>query len=194
MNFLAHQYLSGSNEQIKIGNFVADMVRGKQVKLFNEEIQRGIQLHREIDSFTDNHPSVRKAIDIFRSSQGKYSPVIVDITFDHFLANNWSNYHDQGLNDFAFEFYNLMMGNLEILPEKVQWIIPRMKEQNWLYEYQFLDGIQQAYEGISRRASFDSNMANARQGLEENYDDLKYLFEVFFEDMIKFVRDQNIEI
>lgn len=194
MNFLAHQYLSGSNKQIKIGNFVADMVRGKQVKLFNEEIQEGIQLHREIDSFTDNHPSVRKAIDIFRPSQGKYSPVIVDITFDHFLANNWSDYHDQDLNDFAFEFYNLMMGNLEILPEKVQWIIPRMKKQNWLYEYQFLDGIQQAYEGISRRASFDSNMANARQGLEENYDDLKYLFEVFFEDMIKFVRDQNIEI
>lgn len=194
MNFLAHQYLSGSSEHIKIGNFVADMVRGKQVELFSEEIQQGIQLHREIDRFTDSHEAVREAIEIFKPTQGKYSPVIVDITFDHFLANDWDKYHDQDLNDFAFEFYELMMDNLVIMPEKVQWIIPRMKKQNWLFEYQFLDGIQQAYEGISRRASFDSNMANAREGLEENYDELKSLFEDFFEDMIKFVRAQNIEI
>ncbi|MEG1239067.1 MAG: DUF479 domain-containing protein, partial [Flavobacterium sp.] len=30
MNFLAHIYLSGENDLIKIGNFMADGIRGKQ--------------------------------------------------------------------------------------------------------------------------------------------------------------------
>ncbi|CAG5081117.1 acyl carrier protein phosphodiesterase [Parvicella tangerina] len=191
MNFLAHQYLSGSDDYIKIGNFVADMIRGKEMEQFDEGIQQGIQLHRAIDHFTDNHDQVKKAIQLFRSSQGKYAPVIVDITFDHFLAANWSSYSEQELNSFANNFYDLMIENLDLMPEKVQWIIPRMKAQNWLYEYQYLDGIQQAYEGISRRANFRSNMAFARVDLENHYDELQQCFSLFFDDIISFVRSQN---
>jgi hypothetical protein len=33
MNFLAHIYLSGDNDLIKIGNFMADGIRGKQLKI-----------------------------------------------------------------------------------------------------------------------------------------------------------------
>lgn len=194
MNFLAHQYLSGSDEKIKIGNFIADMVRGKEVDQFDDRIKEGISLHREIDAFTDQHVQVKKAVQLFRDSQGKYAPVVVDITFDHFLASNWNRYHNSELNDFARDFYDLMMDNIALMPEKVQWIIPRMKKQNWLYEYQFLGGIQQAYEGMSRRASFESNMANARVGLEDNYIELGEIFEDFFSDMIKFVRTQNIDL
>lgn len=158
---------------------------------FDEGIQQGIQLHRAIDHFTDNHDQVKKAIQLFRSSQGKYAPVIVDITFDHFLAANWSSYSEQELNSFANNFYDLMIENLDLMPEKVQWIIPRMKAQNWLYEYQYLDGIQQAYEGISRRANFRSNMAFARVDLENHYDELQQCFSLFFDDIISFVRSQN---
>lgn len=194
MNFLGHQYLSGSDEQIKIGNFVADMIRGREIERFEPRIQEGVLLHRAIDSFTDNHLAVKEAVNIFRASQGKYAPVIVDITFDHFLAANWKDYHQQDLNDFAHKFYDLLLANITVLPEKVQWMIPRMKKQNWLYEYQFLEGIQQAYLGVSRRASFDSNMANARQGLEQNYNELKELFDIFLRDIVTFVRKQNVEI
>lgn len=194
MNFLAHQYLSGSDEQIKIGNFIADMIRGREIEQFDSRVQEGVLLHRAIDSFTDHHSAVKEAVNIFRTTQGKYAPVIVDITFDHFLAANWKDYHEQDLNDFAHTFYDLLLKNITVLPEKVQWMVPRMKKQNWLYGYQFLDGIQQAYLGVSRRASFDSNMANARHGLEQNYDELKVLFEIFFRDIVTFVRTQNVEI
>lgn len=194
MNFLAHQYLSGPEDQIKIGNFIADMVRGKEIELYDERIKEGIKLHRAIDHFTDNHKLVKSATEIFKETQGKYAPVIVDIAFDHFLASSWKNYHEKELFHFAHEFYDMMMDNKSILPEKVQQMLPFMKAQNWLYEYQYLDGIQKAFEGMSRRASFKSNMADARSGLEKHYDQLKEHFEGFFDDMIIFVKDQNIKI
>jgi acyl carrier protein phosphodiesterase len=33
MNFLAHIYLSGDNDLIKIGNFMADGIRGNNLKI-----------------------------------------------------------------------------------------------------------------------------------------------------------------
>ncbi len=194
MNFLAHQYLSGADEQIKIGNFIADLLRGKEVDAYKGNIRLGIDLHRQIDQFTDDHPAVKEAVKIFKETQGKYAPVIVDIAFDHFLAANWQKYHQQELNDFAMDFYEIMTKHQALLPEKVQFILPRMRTQNWLYEYQYLDGIQKAFEGVSRRASFASNMANARIGLERNYDELQFQFDTFFEDIITFVKEQNIKL
>ena len=61
MNFLAHIYLSGDNEMIAIGNFIADGIRGKQYKKFQKDIKTGILLHRQIDTFTDAHPIVRQS-------------------------------------------------------------------------------------------------------------------------------------
>lgn len=60
MNFLAHIYLSGNNELLKIGNFMADGIRGKQFEIYPKAIQNGILLHRAIDSFTDAHPVLDK--------------------------------------------------------------------------------------------------------------------------------------
>ena len=58
MNFLAHAYLSFGQEEILVGNLVADFIKGKELRQFSEDIQIGILLHREIDSFTDTHPLV----------------------------------------------------------------------------------------------------------------------------------------
>ena len=56
MNFLAHIYLSGKSDLVKIGNFMADGVHGNKFLELHSEIQKGIVLHRFIDTFTDAHP------------------------------------------------------------------------------------------------------------------------------------------
>jgi acyl carrier protein phosphodiesterase len=55
VNFLAHTYLSGGNEQIIVGNFMGDYVKGKNYMLFPEQVKKGILIHRDIDTFTDMH-------------------------------------------------------------------------------------------------------------------------------------------
>ena len=61
MNFLAHIFLSGKDENLTIGNFIADSVKGKKYLKYPAGIQKGIILHRAIDSYTDTHPVVRKS-------------------------------------------------------------------------------------------------------------------------------------
>ena len=55
MNFLAHIFLSGNDEEVMIGNFIADAVKGRDYLGYSDGIVKGILLHRRIDAFTDSH-------------------------------------------------------------------------------------------------------------------------------------------
>ena len=142
MNFLAHIYLSGNSDSLKIGNFIADSIRGKQYLSFPLEIQKGILLHRAIDSYTDFHPIFRKSKHRLVPNYNHYSGVIVDIFYDHFLAKNWNLYCDMPLETYAQSFYKLLENHFEILPLRIQNMIPIMAAENWLVKYSTIEGIQ----------------------------------------------------
>ena len=59
MNYLGHLFLSGSDEKILLGNFLGDHVSNKTLHLY-DFLFKGIELHREIDLFTDSHPISRE--------------------------------------------------------------------------------------------------------------------------------------
>src|ERR1700754_1200458 len=121
MNFLAHLYLSGSDPKIKVGNFIADFVKGKNLhERFENRIAQGIELHREIDHFTDHHSVVQESKNRLRPKYRHYSGVIVDVFYDHFLARNWKTFHTSSLPAFADNAYELMQKNLDVLPQEVR--------------------------------------------------------------------------
>ena len=107
MNYLAHILLSGDNPEIIIGNFMADSIKGKQYKIYPEQVQIGVLLHRHIDTFTDNHHIVRQSTKRLHKKYSHYSGVIVDIFYDHFLAKNWDLYSAIPLDLFVQEVYQL---------------------------------------------------------------------------------------
>jgi acyl carrier protein phosphodiesterase len=181
MNFLAHLYLSGSDPLIKLGNFIGDFVKGRDLSdRYHPSICRGIELHRSIDEFTDQHSIVRQSKMRLRPKYRHYAPVIVDVYYDHFLAANWKAYHLQSLPDFAKECYHLIRQQAPILPEQVNKMMPYMMEGNWLVNYATLDGIQQALSGMARRSKYDSKMDEATVDLRDSYAEFKEEFEDFF--------------
>jgi len=194
MNFLAHIYLSGNNEHIAIGNFVADGVRGNKYKLYPKDIQIGIQLHRNIDTFTDAHPLFRQCTKRLHKGYGHYSGVIVDIFFDHFLAKNWKTYSDIPLDIYISDFYKSLTKNISILPPRFKRITPIMIEGNWLLSYATIEGIQIVLNGMNQRTKGQSKMNEATKELKEHYDAFEADFTLFFEDLRAFSIKKRIEI
>ncbi len=185
MNFLAHLYLSGNNPKIKVGNFIGDFVKGKNLNdRFDAEIAKGIALHREIDWFTDRHPIVKQSKDRLRPKYRHYSGVIVDVFHDHFLAKNWNQYSDQLLPDFAEECYATIQQHEQILPEEVNYMLPYMIKGNWLVNYARIEGIQRALSGMARRTRFESKMEESVADLQDHYEDYKKEFEAFFPELV----------
>lgn len=186
MNFLAHIYLSFDDTEITLGNFFADHIRGNKFKHFPERIQKGILLHREIDTFTDSHPIAKQSSKRLHKNYSHYSRVIVDIFYDHFLAKNWQNYSKVPLEEFIENFYDLLEDNYSVLPLATQRMMPYMVTDNWLLSYANLDGISKVLAGMNRRTKNKSKMNFAILDLEEHYSAFENEFTLFFEELITF--------
>ncbi len=184
MNFLAHIYLSGDNDLMKIGNFMADGIHGKNFDTFPLEIQKGITLHREIDTFTDAHPIFRQSTKKLHANYHHYSGIIVDIFYDHFLAKNWSNYSDEKLEDFTERFYQSLRDNYDSLTLKTQKMVPYLIKQNWLLSYQTIEGIENVLEKMDNRMKHDSNMRFSVAELRTYYSEFEQEFTAFFKELI----------
>ena len=194
MNFLAHLYLSGSDQSIMIGNFIADSVKGKEVLQYSSEIQKGIQLHRFIDQYTDTHDIIHEAKQIIAPYFGKYNAVVLDIYMDHFLAKDWTSYSSVKLNEFASVVYKILQEEINTLPQRVQELLPYMIRQDWLSNYANFEGIDKVFRGMSKRASFESHMEDATHVLQEHYGEMQQCFDGFFPQLVEVSTIQLTEI
>jgi len=187
MNFLAHIYLSQANDRVTIGNFMADGIKGKKYLKYPEEIQKGILIHRWIDSYTDSHPITKQSTKRLHAKYGHYSGVIVDILYDHFLAKNWEKYHEQPLAEYVTHFYALLKEHYDLLTPRIQKMMVPMIKQNWLLSYATLEGIETVLYNMNIRIKNRVPMDEAIQDLKEHYDAFEAEFTAFFEELRAFI-------
>ncbi len=194
MNFLAHLYLSQNNTNIMVGNFIADHVRGNRFTHFDKEIQQGIFLHREIDTYTDAHPIVRKSKRRLHKRYRHYAGVVIDIFYDYFLAKNWAEYSEIPLDVYTQSIYKLFKEKSQELPLKSQKFINYMIEYDILFNYQFEEGIAKVLNGMNKRTKGKSQMNLAIEDLKEIHLELEEDFKLFFIDLATFSKIKLKEI
>jgi acyl carrier protein phosphodiesterase len=193
MNYLAHAYFSHHQPATIVGNLISDFIKGKKQFDYPEEIQRGIRLHRAIDSFTDAHESVAEAKKIFRPHYRLYAGAFVDVSFDYFIANDETLFPtEDSLLQFAELAYLSLRQHQMHIPAIALGYFTRMQQQNWLYNYRFVWGIQKSFGGIVYRSTHltDSSMASIL--FEENFFRLKECYENFIPDLITLVNSHQI--
>jgi len=184
MNYLAHLYLSGESDELMLGNFIGDYVKGQQYLRYAEDVQKGILLHRAIDSFTDAHPVVKEVAAFFRPAYGRYSGIVTDVIFDHFLARYWRDYSPYTLRQFAKHVHAVLLSNFFQLPTRVKGFLPFLIQHKRLESYARLDGIQQSLHIMAHRTSLPDHTNEAMTVLEGNFSELKELFERFFAELV----------
>jgi len=151
-------------------------------------------LHRQIDTFTDAHKTVRLSTKRLHKNYSHYSGVIVDILYDHFLAKNWSKYCNLPLAEYVDNFYESLENNFEILPKRIQKLMPYMIADNWLLSYASIEGITKVLEGMNRRTQNRSQMNLAVNELQEFYNEFEDEFTCFFDELINFSSQKLKEI
>ncbi|MEH0154735.1 ACP phosphodiesterase [Limibacter armeniacum] len=189
MNFLAHIYLSAQDEDEMVGNFMGDFVKGRDFATYPEAISRGIRLHRQIDTFTDQHPVFRQSTALLRPYSGKYAGVLADVYYDHFLAANWESFYNLPLLDFSLHFYQNMERNYQYLPERVKGFFPNMRSNNWLVHYGEMWGIERSLQGIDNRTNGKSKLGEGATWLRDHYEELKAHFMLFMPEVRSFVEE-----
>lgn len=190
MNLLAHAYLSFNDPNILVGNMISDYVKGKNKFLYPPAIQKGIMLHRAIDTFTDTHEATTEAKQVFRPSYRLYAGACIDVVYDHFLANDSNEFaNEQALKLFAANTYASLEQNNNYLPGKFAAMLPYMQLQDWLYHYRFRFGIEKSFGGLVRRSAYLTDSATAFDLFEKHYSHLSTCYKAFFPDVKKMAAD-----
>ncbi len=190
MNFLAHIYLSGNNEDVQFGNFIGDFIKGNSYKKkYNGDVIKGIILHREIDSFTDSHPAVHNSIERLRPAYGRYAGVSVDILYDHFLAKNWNDYSPENLENFVINFHSVILERLNMLPRKSKrFVFPFIRKKRLLC-YADLNCFETVLVKMSMFTSMPNKSKQVMKIINKDYELLHNDFKSFFPELTNFSND-----
>ena len=188
MNFLAHSYLSFSEEQL-VGNMIADFVKNRDVARLPESIQKGIKLHRAIDTFTDAHLLIHEAKAPFRPLVRLYSGAFVDVAFDYFLANDTTENSQREWQEHSQRVYAVLRRYEEFLPEVFKKVLDKMQQDDWLYNYRNEWGIEYSFRNVVNKAQFLDKTTNVFPSFLANKDFLREKYEIFFPEIKSFAQD-----
>lgn len=192
MNFLAHLYLSGNNQELMLGNFIGDYVKGKQYEKYPPTVQKGILLHRKIDGFADSHPIVKTSANRFKESYGRYSSVVIDVVYDHYLAQLWNNYSDIPLHQFVSNTHQYFIKNYFKLPNRVKGFLPFLIKTRRLENYKNLEDIEQSLAIMARNTSLPDKSKEAIEVMELHYAALQTEFITFFDEIRTMVNQELV--
>lgn len=182
MNYLAHSFLTFSDGQI-VGQFLEDYIKNNKRFSLPEEFQKGIKLHREIDTFTDSHPAIHEAKKVFSPLVRLYSGAFVDVAMDYFLANDASIKSPEEWKKHSEHVYKVLNENKNWFPENFHKMLFYMEKDNWLYNYRNDWGIEFSMKNVLRKAKYlDENIAVFNCFLE-NKEELKKCYDVFFPEL-----------
>lgn len=187
MNFLAHFFLGRSKEEYLLGNFMGDFVKGKDYEIYVPEIQKGILMHRDIDTFVDNHPSFIKTKRLLFDRYKHYAGVIVDIYYDYFLTKNWGRYSELNMFEFIEHSYNVLDKYQNVMPFSAQIALKHMRKGDWLTRSTSYEGLIKTFYGMSKYIKHDTGMENALDELLLHEELINEHFNEFFPEMITFI-------
>lgn len=184
MNFLAHLFLSCTDEPLLVGNFLTDFLNKQETDELPVLYHRGVALHRLIDTYTDQHPSVVEGVKILQPYHRKYASVVIDVFYDYFLIQNWTQFTVEPFPVFRERIYQILTKHLTAMPPKVQPRVIGMVEGDWLASYGEVSGLLYAIDRLSRRASRPEWLLNAADSLDKEKAHINTSFLSFFPDLV----------
>jgi acyl carrier protein phosphodiesterase len=149
VNWLAHVFLSEPSIEFRLGNLLADVVRGPQRDGMTAEFVRGAARHKAIDAFTDAHAVVKRSRSRIGSEYRRFSGVLVDVFYDYYLARDWGRYSSVTLEAYTSTFYGSVQARAIQLPPDARTMLDRIIRHDLLGSYARVEGVERALRRLS---------------------------------------------
>lgn len=194
MNYLAHIYLSGDQPEMMVGGLLGDFVKGPLQGQLPQHIEKGIQLHRKIDVFTDQLPEVQMACSRFEAPFRRFAGIYLDMCYDHFLAKHWADFHQEPLDQYCQQFYQILNNHYDILPARAQRFNDIAPTVNWLEAYANFENLRPMLMRVGQRFKKTVPLHEGFHFLERDYEQLQDEFMQFFPRLIQFSDSQRQQL
>lgn len=133
MHFLAHLHLAEGNPYEQIGQIAGDFAKGLVLGDQHPEVARGIRRHRRCDSFTDSHPNMLRSKALMNGPYRRYAGLVLDLYYDHLLAEHWSELGFGQLRDDTHAIYASLDGSRQHWTTGMERFTDYLIESDMLY-------------------------------------------------------------
>lgn len=184
MNLLAHAVLTPTERAVRVGNVLADFIRRNEIEGLAPDIRKGIDLHRSIDRFTDNHAVVEASKARLVAFQ-RFGNPLVDVIYDHFLVRHWEQ--EAPMLDYVRALYSEIEIHMPQLPDQCKHIATRMIDQDWMSQYGTFEGLATNLGRMSKRIEWSTgrqvDLGASLQILEVRYEEFERDFLEFWPEL-----------
>lgn len=177
-----------------MGNLLGDFARGVDINQLTTPVRQGLINHRMIDQFTDTHPQVRELKTLFSPQRRRFSGIALDVLFDHFLIHHWHRFTTEPLDCFIDQAYNDLHQGMPLMPQRMQRVVGRMIEGDWIRSYEDIDQVGFALDRIAGRIRFQNDFTGSINEVQQQYAVLEAGFLQFFPDLITFHKRNKTKI
>jgi len=188
MNYLAHLHIAEHTQTSFLGNFLGDFVKGNPDGKFNHKVEQGIRLHRFVDSYTDSHPLIKSVKPLFEKELRRFSPIALDMFWDHCLAKNWLVFHKEPLTHFTFQTQVIIahekLALTKPLPLQFEKVAQLVWQGNWFEHYRDIKNIDFALQRIATRSPRMAPLAGTFVTLADHYEQLSEIFFELYPDLL----------
>ena len=189
MNWLAHLLLSPRDIDVRLGNVLADAVRGPERERMGPAFHEGVRCHTQIDAFTDSHAMVERSAARIEPRFRRFAGVLMDVFYDHLLTRNWDRFCSVPLRGFTEQFHEDALQRLTSLPETAAEVLRWMIAHDRLYSYRESSGLEITLHSLSRRLNRrlnrDIRLYEALPGLMAARAEIEQDFLEFFPELIR---------
>lgn len=178
MNFLAHLWLAGDDEGLRLGAMLGDFLRGSPHELdLPPQLRRGIVLHRFIDRHVDGLAETAALRKTFPTRFRRFSGIILDLVFDHELARRWEAHSPQPLESFDRDVRTSLFRHARHVPAGLRQFMRYADRRGLFASYRSEAEMLHSLSGIGRRLS----RPNPLDRVEEIWPEMKPALRAGFE-------------
>ncbi len=188
MNYLAHFHLAWPEPGLIAGALEGDYRKGRLRGELPDSIERGVRLHRAVDAFTDDHPDIARLRQAFPSGLRRYAGIVIDISFDHFLARHWARYSPVDRQTFNQAVYATLRDAHGELSAPAQRMSLRMAQIDLLDHYFQWETVSASAERVGARLKRGNPFLGMEPQLQPLREPLEQCFVDFYPELVTFAR------
>ncbi len=180
MNFLAHCALASAHDDLIVGGFLGDFVKGPVPTDLPGLIGDGIRLHRRIDAFSNSEPGIRASVARLPPAFRRLAPPFIDLLADHLLARDFERHHGEELEVFTERVHGAIGVRQAQMRPRARRYFEFMRETRLFCRYRSLDAVESAFTRIALRLQRPEAVAPMMIAVTEHYDELADDFERYY--------------
>ncbi|MGK0525163.1 MAG: acyl carrier protein phosphodiesterase [Pseudomonadales bacterium] len=186
MNHLAHLFLAPDSPEARVGSLLGDFTRGVDLAALPYSVRLGVRHHLAVDSYTDKHPDVLASKRLFSGQRRKFAGVALDVLYDHFLLQHWTEFTDADQSMFITRVYSELQDNEALMTPDMSRTTRHMVSHDWFGSYRDLDNIGYALDRVAARIRFQNSFAGIIHEIRPLRSELEAHFLSFFPDLQEF--------